>query len=152
MIVKVWHINKELFHKLWSIWSFLFIWSSIRPEQECAIIRSNSLVVFWASIGKFLVNGTKGVFYELIAFGSNFTCGLKVSNFSVVSVVCRCFDWPPIVSGSCVQSSCSGWMIWWRMGYGWGVLYPWKPSANWSEVLLLLLIWRCGVWVAVTTR
>ncbi|KAJ7963979.1 GPCR kinase [Quillaja saponaria] len=66
---------------------------ALGAEHGCAIRRSNNSVVCWGGGGKFSVNVTVGVSFELIASGLNFTCGLTTENFSII--------WP------CVQSSCS---------------------------------------------
>ncbi|KAL5568589.1 hypothetical protein UlMin_025164 [Ulmus minor] len=85
---------------------------SLGANHSCAIRRSNGSVVCWGGGGRFSVNETIGIQFELIVSGLNFTCGLKTVNFSILC-------WGPgrpngsfslsnILPGPCVQSSCNG--------------------------------------------
>ncbi|XP_057441792.1 putative serine/threonine-protein kinase-like protein CCR3 [Lotus japonicus] len=96
--------------------SFEYSGLALGAEHSCAIMRSNGSVVCWGGRGLFNVSVTKGVSFEIIVSGLNFTCGLTTDNFSVI---CWGPGWSndsgsgsklplaPILPGPCVQSSCS---------------------------------------------
>ena len=90
---------------------------ALGASHGCAIRGSNGTVVCWTwdGNGEFSVNAAKGVSFELIVSGSNFTCGLVTRN---LSVLCWGPGWPSgsgsrfelplprVLPGPCVQSSC----------------------------------------------
>ncbi|GMN41294.1 hypothetical protein TIFTF001_010518 [Ficus carica] len=57
---------------------------SLGANHSCAIRASNGTVVCWGGEGRFSVNETNGVSFELIVSSLDFTCGLTTVNFSVV--------------------------------------------------------------------
>ncbi|EXB88391.1 Putative serine/threonine-protein kinase-like protein [Morus notabilis] len=95
---------------------------SLGANHSCAIRASNNTVVCWGGGGRFSVNDTNGVSFELIVSSLDFTCGLTTANFSVV---CWGPGWsnitnnssssssfsvvplPEILPGPCVSSTCN---------------------------------------------
>ncbi|CAH9069529.1 unnamed protein product [Cuscuta europaea] len=86
---------------------------SLGLNHSCAIRRANQTIVCWGGKGTFLDSVVKGVFFESIVSGPDFTCGLRRSNFTVVC-------WGPgwrngssdlplskILPGPCVESDCN---------------------------------------------
>ncbi|KAL1336820.1 hypothetical protein HN51_031245 [Arachis hypogaea] len=90
---------------------------ALGASHGCALRRLNGTgsVVCWGGDGNFTSEVTKGVSFEVIVSGSNFTCGLVTRN---LSVLCWGPGWPnnngsrfelplpSVLPGPCVQSSC----------------------------------------------
>ncbi|PON86599.1 Serine/threonine protein kinase [Trema orientale] len=95
---------------------FEFSRLSLGATHSCGI-RGNGSVDCWGGGGLFSVDATKGVSFELIVSGLDFTCGLTTRNFSIL---CWGPGWynvslsapnlelplPKILPGPCVQSPC----------------------------------------------
>ncbi|PON78972.1 GPCR kinase [Parasponia andersonii] len=95
---------------------FEFSRLSLGATHSCGI-RGNGSVDCWGGGGLFSVDDTKGVPFELIVSGLDFTCGLTTRNFSIL---CWGPGWsnvslsapnlelplPKILPGPCVQSPC----------------------------------------------
>jgi len=85
---------------------------ALGANHSCGI-RRNGSVACWGGGGEYSVNVTRGVSFETIVSGSNFTCGLTSLN---LSVICWGPGWPnsggesllpPILPGPCNDQSCS---------------------------------------------
>ncbi|KAL2333415.1 hypothetical protein Fmac_014628 [Flemingia macrophylla] len=93
--------------------AFEFRGLALGAEHSCAIRERNGTVVCWGGNGRFSVNVTEGVSFEVIVSGSNFVCGLTTKN---LTVACWGPGWsnssrfelplPSVLPGPCVESSC----------------------------------------------